>query len=514
MDELSLNIVEFIRHAHVLNDQTLSVAQLTCLKAIYGLPLDAQERELYERATGRSDYLPIEQNEATVIVGRRGGKTSKIAAPIACYEAFCNHRLSRGERGYVMLIAPVKYQAEIAFRYIRAYVHSSPLLRERIKNERRGELEFKHGISIVCFPCSHVTIRGVSVVCAICDEVAFWRHEETAANPEEEVLDALRPAMATFPRAKLIKISTPYRKEGILWREYQQRAELDHLVWQLPSPEMNPTLQPAVLERAQRQSEEKFRREYLAEFTESTTSWIEGEVLDSCIVRGRRELPRVPGAVYVSAIDPAFVRNDFALAITHLSEGGTIVLDRIERWCGTKKAPLGFELVCEQVKRVLGEYNTNSVVGDQYCAPVIRQELLKLGIYYEDFVFGSHTRAEIFGNLKHLVVQRRIELLDNPELLRQLRSLEEQKTDRGQVDIRPSGGTKDDLAVAAALATSQLVRRPSPLPPMRLGIVECDIQALLHMVPGSCPYEAICANSPRCMDEGSCQGFADERVRR
>jgi hypothetical protein len=68
--------------------------------------------------------------------------------------------------------------------------------------------------------------------------------------------------------------------------------------------------------------------------------------------------------------------------------------------------------------------------------------------------------------------------------------------------------------VAAALATSQLVRRPSPLPPMRLGIVECDIQALLHMVPGSCPYEAICANSPRCMDEGSCQGFADERVRR
>src|SRR5260370_34067259 len=112
MDEISLNIVEFIRHADVLNDQTLSVAQLTCLKAIYGLPLDAQERELYERATGRSDYLPIEQNEATVIVGRRGGKTSKIAAPIACYEAFCNHRLNRGERGYVMLIAPVKYQAE------------------------------------------------------------------------------------------------------------------------------------------------------------------------------------------------------------------------------------------------------------------------------------------------------------------------------------------------------------------------------------------------------------------
>ena len=65
MAELPLDIIEFIRHTDVLNDQTLSVAQVTCLKAIYGLPLDAQERELYERATGRSDYVPIEHNEAT-----------------------------------------------------------------------------------------------------------------------------------------------------------------------------------------------------------------------------------------------------------------------------------------------------------------------------------------------------------------------------------------------------------------------------------------------------------------
>ena len=143
------------------------------------------------------------------------------------------------------------------------------------------------------------------------------------------------------------------------------------------------------------------------------------------------------------------------------------------------------------------------------CAPVIRQELLKLGIYYEDFAFGLHTRAEIFGNLKHLLVQRKIELLDNPELLRQLRSLEELKTDRGQVDIRPSGGVKDDLPVALALAASELTKRPSPLPPLQLGIVD---RSPLDLIPGICPLEAICANFPRCMDERSCQGFVGERV--
>jgi len=83
MPDRPLDILEFITHPQLLNDQTLSEAQRTCLKVIYGLPLDAQghEVEVYERATGRSGYVAIEHNEATLIVGRRGGKTSKIAAP-------------------------------------------------------------------------------------------------------------------------------------------------------------------------------------------------------------------------------------------------------------------------------------------------------------------------------------------------------------------------------------------------------------------------------------------------
>ena len=188
------------------------------------------------------------------------------------------------------------------------------------------------------------------------------------------------------------------------------------------------------------------------------------------------------------------------------------MLDRVARWCGTKKAPLGFEWVCQKIKRILDQYSIDSAIGDQYCAPVIRQQLLKLGVYYEDFAFGSHTRGEIFGNLRHLLEQGKIDLLDDLELLRQLRSLEEQKTDRGQIDVRPSGGVKDDLAVAVALAASELAKRPSAPPPFLFGIVERRIDLSHLMIPGSCPYEALCANFPRCLDEGSCQGFKDERV--
>jgi len=512
MPEQELTIIDFVSHPQLLALNSLSIAQRTCLKATYGLPLDETELEIYRRANGRETYDEREQTEATFIAGRRSGKSSRIAAPIACYEACRNHKLSRGERGYVMLIAPVTKQAQIDFRFIRDYILGSSILRRKVLKVRRSEIDLKNGITIACCACSYITVRGASVVAAICDEMAFWRHEETAANPEEEVLDALRPAMATFPCPKLIKISSPYRKDGILWREFQQRAELDYPVWQLSTFEMNPMIQTSSLERERLRNQEKFRREYLAEFTENIASWVEPEVLEACIVRGRTELPPVLDAVYVAAVDPAFQRNDFALAILHRLPDGTIVVDRVARWAGTKKAPLGYEWVCGEIARIVRQYGVNVVVGDQYCAAVIRQHMLTLDINYENFCFGTHTRADLFCNLKHLLAQHKIELLDDPELLRELRSLEEQKTDRGQIDVRPSGGMKDDLAVAVALAASQLAKRPSAPPPFLLDVVERHVHPRLNVIPASCPLQAICTNFPRCLDVGSCQGFKDERV--
>jgi len=512
MRELPLNIIDFIRHPDVLNDQSLSKFQLACHKTLYGLPLDDTELEIHQRCTGRDVYVPREHTEMSYLGGRRSGKSSRLAAPIAIFEAFRDHRLPRGEKAYVLLIAPTKALARIDFHYIQRHLLNSVALSKEIVKILKNEVVLSNGITIGCYPCSYVAVRGITIVAAICDEMAFWRHEETAANPEQEILAALRPGMATVEKAKLIKLSTPFRKRGVLWEEFQRRSELDFPVWQASTFKMNPTISPAALERERKRDEPTYRREYLAEFTEDITSWIEPEVLEPCIVRNRRELPRVSGAAYVATIDPGFVRSDFALAIAHLSPDGAIVLDRVARWCGTKKAPLGFEWVCQEIKRILDQYSIDSAIGDQYCAPVIRQQLLKLGVYYEDFAFGSHTRGEIFGNLRHLLEQGKIDLLDDLELLRQLRSLEEQKTDRGQIDVRPSGGVKDDLAVAVALAASELVKRPSAPPPFLFGIVERRIDLSHLMIPGSCPYEALCANFPRCLDEGSCQGFKDERV--
>jgi hypothetical protein len=504
MPSKELPIIEFISELNLLQGAELSPAQATILKATYGLELNQAEFEIYCRATGRKTYQPREHLEVTVIVGRQGGKTSRIGALCAVYESFRDHGLRPGERAYVYLIAPVTYQAGIAFRFIRDYICASPVLNKKVTKIRKSEIDLDNGITIRCCPCSQISIRGFRVVAAILDEIGFWRNEITAANPAEDVLNALRPAMATFPNHKLIKISTPYRKDGVLWRDYQQREELDFLVWQISTAEMNPTISLDFLYKETQRDPGSFRREYLAQFTDQIEGWIQPEILDQCVTKSYTERPPVGSAIHAAAVDPAFKGNDFALAIAHIQDDGLIILDYIRTWTGTREAPLGYEQVCGEIAEILKRYGLNVVVGDQHCAAIIQQQFQKLGIVYKEFTFGSKTRSDLFGNLKHLLQQRKVHLLDKPELQRQLRALEEHSTPRGDIDVRPAYRSKDDLAVAVAVVAYKLSNMDlRPMPPISLAE-----PPRFWMDPETCPLMINCANCPKCHDEGECLGYS------
>ena len=116
-----MNIIEFIESPNMLNDQSLSLAQRTALKAVYGLPLTGDEFQMFKEITGLMHYaLGREWEEASFILGRRSGKSDKIASSIALYEACARrHKLSVGQTGVVMVVASEKKrQAKIVFQYI------------------------------------------------------------------------------------------------------------------------------------------------------------------------------------------------------------------------------------------------------------------------------------------------------------------------------------------------------------------------------------------------------------
>ena len=122
-----MNIIEFIEDPALINDQTLSPAQKMALKAVYGLELTDEELELFSLTTGLTEYRPEEREEVTFLLGRRSGKSDKLASNIAIFEATIReHKLTPGQIGVVMCVAQEKRrQAKIVHRYIEAKLKRS-----------------------------------------------------------------------------------------------------------------------------------------------------------------------------------------------------------------------------------------------------------------------------------------------------------------------------------------------------------------------------------------------------
>ena len=143
------------------------------LIAIIGEPLDAEEPSTFASLTGRtaSPTQPIEAFWA--VIGRRGGKTRTIAV-LASYLAACvDHRkiLGPGERGILPVMAASVLQASQAFNFIHGAIEGSSHLSRLIESVTADTISLASGVNIQVRPASFRTIRGISAVGAILDEM-------------------------------------------------------------------------------------------------------------------------------------------------------------------------------------------------------------------------------------------------------------------------------------------------------------------------------------------------------
>ena len=255
-------------------------------------------RSLAASCTGRKDLETVARfDEAWVPTGRRAGKTriaAALAAHVACFRDW-RAVLAAGEVATIAVVAADRSQARIAFRYIKALITETPLLAQMIASEAAERLELSNGAAIEVFSCSSVRIRGYSIASAILDEIAYWP-TDGAADPDTEILAALRPAMATLPGARLIAISSPYARRGALWQAYSRnhgRPGASKLIWVAPSRTMNATIPAETVAEALAEDPERGGAEWLANFRTDCERLFTREVVEGAVVPGRHELPPV-----------------------------------------------------------------------------------------------------------------------------------------------------------------------------------------------------------------------------
>jgi hypothetical protein len=333
------DIIEFCRDGQLLN-LSLSPAQQVCLRAMYALPLTPDQLEIYRRCTGREQPPKTAPSEATIICGARAGKDSRILAPSLCFEAvFGQHskHLHRGERAVIPLVAQDARAATISRDYVFSYFRTSPVLRTLIQAERLNELDLTNRTTIATFPCTRRSLRGWSNPAGGMNELGFWRLEGSA-DSDAEVQASIRRGMLSFPRTKLIKISTPYVRSGVLFTDYQRgwgHDDPDLLVWRASSALMNPTITSSRLERERRLDPLRFQREYEAQFTDDLSACFEFGALQACVESGVRERSPLPAVQYKAFCDAASGEkkgNDaFTVGVAH-KDGDRAVLDVLRAW--------------------------------------------------------------------------------------------------------------------------------------------------------------------------------------
>lgn len=413
-------------------------------KAIFGLPMTDTELAIYQQCTARTTPPAQPFGECWIACGRRGGK-SEHAARIGVFAAVSRDWrgiLSPGERGVVMCLAADRKQAGVLHNYARSLIVDTPMLRRMLVREVAGVLELSNGINIEIGTASFRTSRGRTIVCAIADEAAFWR-DESSANPDIEVIRALRPGMATVPGALLLCISSPYSKRGALWQAYQKHYGKDDsrvLFWQADSRTMNPTLPQEFIDDAYADDPVSAASEFGAAFRPDISSFLDAEMVESLARTTPIELPPRAGVRYFGFVDPSGGRgDDYVLAIAHKESDGRAVVDAVQY----VRPPFDPEAATSQFADVLREYGIKSVVGDAYGAEWVAATYKKFGIHYTR---AEKSKNEIYGEVLPLFTRGVVELPPDRRLLTQLASLERRTSRVGRDIIDHSPGAHDDLA--------------------------------------------------------------------
>ncbi len=433
------------------------------LSGFTGLELDATELDTFKALTGRQSAPQGAFAELWLAIGRRGGKSHAaafLAVYLACFFDY-RDRLAPGEVATVMTIAADRKQARAVMRYTVGLINENPMLRRMVTRENSEQIELNNRCVIEITTASHRSVRGYTLAACICDEISFWHVD--GASPDKEIIAAIRPALATLG-GKLIALSSPYAKRGILWdtfkRAFGDDAETRVLVAQAPSRMMNPTLPQSVVDHAMRDDPEAARAEYLAEFRSDIASFVDADLIAECTRPKPRELPPVQGVQYLAFVDPAGGGADeFTLSIAH-KQGDAAVIDLVQ---GRKGSPA--QIVAEYAD-VLRRYRITNVTGDRYGGRWPSDEFGTHGIRYTP---SSLDRSALYIEMLAALNSGRVELPPCEVVQRQLIGLERRTSRSGRDQIDHAPGGHDDRANACAGAVALITGKgANPAENMRI----------------------------------------------
>jgi hypothetical protein len=276
------------------------------LKAAFAEPMNDVELDTF-RTVAEREPPKRRVSELACIVGRGGGKDSVASLIASCIAINFKGKLRPGEVATIALLAVDREQAGIVKDYIVAYFETIPALTKLVKSIDKDGVTLNNGVQIVIATNSYRSVRGRSIICAIFDEVAFWR-DENFASPDNEVAAAVAPGLARMLDSMLILISTSHKRSGLLyekWKAHYGTPSDDVLVVRGGTMTFNPLFNKKIIERQIAEDPQLYNAEYNSQWRDDLSSYISRELLDAAVDRGVAVRPPVAGTSYHAFADPS-----------------------------------------------------------------------------------------------------------------------------------------------------------------------------------------------------------------
>ena len=354
-----------------------------------------------------------------------------------------------------MIIARDRRQGRVINGHHRP-VRAAPNVRQVIEGETQETIELRNNVSIEIHTASFRSTRGYTIIAALLDEVAYWPVDEHSSEPDSEIINAIKPGMATIPGAMLLCASSPHARKGALWTAYRKHhgtAGDPVLVWRAPTHAMNPTVPQSFID-AHMADDPARAAEQLAEFRSDLEAFVQREVIENC-TGGFIELAPAANSRYFAFVDAAGGSggDSFAVAISR-REGDRIIVDCLRE----RRPPFSPSAVIEELVPLLRSYRISRVVGDRWAGGFPPEQFQQRHIKYEACV---KVKSDLYVDLLPVLNSGRIILPRHPRLAAQLISLE-------RTTVRGSGHDRidhprdqhDDLANAVAGA-AMLAKKPT-----------------------------------------------------
>jgi hypothetical protein len=236
-----------------------------------------------------------------------------------------------------------------------------------------------------------------------------------------------------LPGAQIIEIGSPWAPWGPVFdlvRDHHGKPTAKVVVMRAPAYEMNPIWwTPERCEALRVVDPDAYQTDVEANFRAAQSGLFGGE-LDGAIQKGVKRLEPDSKCSYVASIDPATRGNAWTLVVqTKIGDRRHDVFAR--QWRGSKQEPLNPALVFRDMAADLAPYRVTSVATDPWSYDALSAHASAAGLYLRQLEMSDREQTERWLAMRAEMVADRRRLLDEPELIADLRRLVKRTTHTG-----------------------------------------------------------------------------------